>query len=152
MNCKITDGKLLLYKDGQFVLEENDLYIRGSEILSIGECPEAEAADFTEIRAADRLIMPGLINMHTHAYMTLLRNYADDVDFGEWLFNRIDPAEGKITPEDAYTANLLAFAEMILSGTTTYVDMHMFKGQSSRAANEQTHSRKDPADRSGPRR
>ena len=82
----------------------------------------------------DRLVMPGLINMHTHAYMTCLRNYADDIPFAEWLFDRIDPAEAQITPEKAYASNLVAFAEMFLSGTTTYVDMHMFRGMSPKAA------------------
>ena len=66
--------------------------------------------------------------------MTCLRNYADDVPFAEWLFDRIDPAEAQITPEKAYASNLVAFAEMFLSGTTTYVDMHMFRGMSSKAA------------------
>ena len=134
MNYKLTGGKVLLYKDGQFTVEKEDVFVANGVILSGEEA--AAVSDFTEIKADDKLIMPGLINMHTHAYMTVLRNYADDVEFGEWLFGRIDPAEAKITPDDAYLANLLAFAEMIKSGTTTYVDMHMFKGQSSRAAKE----------------
>ncbi len=142
MNFKITGAQLLLRRGGKFVVEEKDLYVQDGVILSIQE-PGAEKlpagkepAGFTEIDASRKLVMPGLINMHTHAYMTILRNFADDVEFGEWLFNRVDPAEQQITPEEAYTANLLAFAEMIMSGTTTYVDMHMYKGKSPGAASE----------------
>ena len=133
MKTKIINAKLLIYKDGQFVIEEKDLYVKDTEIISVGPAP-ADAEAYEIFDAKDKLVMPGLINMHTHAYMTILRNYADDVDFGEWLFGRIDPVENQLTYEDAYTANLLAFAEMFMTGTTTYVDMHMFKGQSPKAA------------------
>ncbi len=136
MNYRLKNGTLLLYEDNRFRIANDDLYIRGNEILSVGKQSPDPACVFEEIDASGLLIMPGLINMHTHAYMTILRNFADDVDFAEWLFGRIDPAEGKITPEDAYIANLLAFAEMIRSGTTTYVDMHMFKGKSPGAAKD----------------
>ena len=136
MNYRIKNAKLLLYKDGKFILDDKDLFVKGNEIVSVGESDALNPAEFTELDASNRLVMPGLINMHTHAYMTIFRNFADDVPFGEWLFERIDPNEGKMTPEDAYTANLLAFAEMIRTGTTTYVDMHMFKGKSPGAAKE----------------
>ena len=80
--------------------------------------------------------MPGLINMHTHAYMTLMRNYADDVGFDEWLFKRVMPVEDTLPLEGAYWGSLLACMEMIRTGTTTFMDMHMFRGQSCRAALE----------------
>ena len=58
------------------------------------EQPQAmDAGDYQVINAAHQLVMPGLINMHTHAYMTVMRNYADDVDFDEWLFRRVMPVE-----------------------------------------------------------
>ena len=148
MNVKFSGGKLLLWRENRFTVEEKDLYVRGGVITAVTDpgagaasVPGAGAAEalcgsVTEVDASHHLIMPGLINMHTHAYMTILRNFADDVDFGEWLFGRISPVEDRITPEDAYTANLLAFAEMILSGTTTYVDMHMFRGKSPAAAEQ----------------
>ena len=134
MNYKITKARLLLYTEGNFRIEENDLYIKGSSIVSVGSGNIDPEDRWEEIRADNKLVMPGLINMHTHAYMTCLRNYADDVSFGEWLFGRIAPAEDKITPDIAYASNLLAFAEMFRSGTTTYVDMHMFRGMSPGAA------------------
>jgi len=95
------------------------------------------AKDFSPdivVDATDKLIIPGLINMHTHAYMTLLRNCADDLTFDKWLFENILPREDKITREDAYWGSLLACMEMIKTGTTCFVDMHMFKGQPALAA------------------
>lgn len=134
MNYRIKGAKLLVYREGSFAIEEKDLFIKGNTILSVGPENADLSEPWTVIDASGRLVMPGLINMHTHAYMTCLRNYADDVPFGEWLFDRISPAEDNITPEMAYASNLLAFAEMFLSGTTTYVDMHMFRGMSPGAA------------------
>lgn len=142
MKYRFSGAYLLLWQEGKFSAQKKDLYVRDNKIEMILEPGTAaihsgeDISDYTEIDASGKLIMPGLINMHTHAYMTMLRNYADDVDFGEWLFGRVDPAESRITPEDAYLYNLLAFAEMIMSGTTTYVDMHMFKGQSPGAASD----------------
>lgn len=134
MNYRITGAKLLLYKNDKFVIEDQDLYIKGNVIASVGAEPAGVSGAWEDMDARDRLVMPGLINMHTHAYMTCLRNYADDVPFGVWLFDRIAPAEDRITPETAYAANLLAFSEMFRTGTTTYVDMHMFRGMSPGAA------------------
>ncbi len=135
MNYKISNGKLLIYDNEDFSIIEDDLYIKDGVIVSVGDDNISKNDNYEVIDAKDKLIMPGLINMHTHVYMTVLRNFADDVDFGEWLFGKIDPAESKLTKEDAYYANLLGFAEMFRSGTTSYVDMHMFRCQSAKAAN-----------------
>lgn len=134
MNIRIRGAKLLIYREGTFTVEEKDLYLKDGTIVSVGSENIDPADLWKDVHAENRLVMPGLINMHTHAYMTCLRNYADDVPFAEWLFDRIDPAEAQITPEKAYASNLVAFAEMFLSGTTTYVDMHMFRGMSPKAA------------------
>ncbi len=99
------------------------------------EQPQAmDAGDYQVINAAHQLVMPGLINMHTHAYMTVMRNYADDVDFDEWLFRRVMPVEDQLPKEAAYWSSLLGCMEMIQTGTTSFVDMHMFHTQSPKAA------------------
>lgn len=77
------------------------------------------------INGKNRLVMPGLVNAHTHSSMTLLRNYADDLPLHEWLFNRIFPAEEKMTGEDIYWGTMLGIAEMIKSGTTAFADMYL---------------------------
>ncbi len=133
MNYKIINGKLLLRAEDGYKTEAKDLYIKDGIIVGIGEKPEGSET-YTEIDAKDKLVMPGLINAHTHVYMTILRNYADDVNFSEWLFNRVSPVEDRLPVEAAYWTNLLGFAEMFRSGTTSYVDMHMYKCMSGKAA------------------
>lgn len=99
--------------------------------------------DNNDIRDADLLIdgngsvaLPGLVNTHTHAAMTLLRGYADDLVFTEWLFQNILPIEALLTEDDVYWGTKLACLEMIRSGTTTFNDMYLYTGKIPRAVNE----------------
>lgn len=133
MNLKIVNGTILLYADGALKTECRDLYVKGNCISFV---PFAESETYETYDAKHQLVMPGLINMHTHAYMTLMRNYADDVCFTDWLFNGVMPIEDKLPVEAAYWTNQLAFMEMIKTGTTSYVDMHMYLKQSGKAATE----------------
>ena len=82
------------------------------------------------------LLTPGLVNAHTHAYMTGMRCWADDLKFDDWLFGRVMPKEDALTPEDACIFSLLGCLEMLSGGVTAYLDMHMFPGASPRAALE----------------
>ena len=133
MRYKIINGRLLLDQDGQYCTDQKDLYIRDGKISFI---PFEKDEKYETYDASDQLVMPGLINMHTHAYMTIMRNYADDVAFSEWLFQRVMPVEDSMPPEAAYWASLLACAEMIRTGTTCFADMHMYHRQSPKAAKE----------------
>ena len=134
MKYKLINGQLLLRDNGNYTVEQQDLYVKDGKIVAIGALKDD--ADFTVVDAKDRLIMPGLINSHGHLYMTTFRGIADDVDFNEWLFERIMPTENKMTPDEAYNSCMLGCMEMIQSGTTSFLDMHMFAGQSARAATE----------------
>lgn len=136
MNYKITNGQLLVYTEDGFKVEKKDLYIEGDKIAGIGTCDPAKETAYETVDASDKLIMPGLINMHTHAYMTTMRNYADDVDFDEWLFKMVMPVEDRLPKEAAYWSSLLGCMEMIRTGTTAFVDMHMYCGQSPKAAQQ----------------
>lgn len=89
-----------------------------------GAEPQDWQADATH-DLSGRIALPGLINTHTHAAMTLLRGYADDMALMEWLRDRIWPFEDCLTPDDIYFGTLLACAEAIRSGTTTFADMYM---------------------------
>lgn len=133
MNYKIINGTLLVQTAEGFKTEKKELWVKDGKITFI---PLAETESYEVVDAKNKLVMPGLINMHTHAYMTVLRNYADDVDFGEWLFNRVMPVEDRLPQEGAYWTSQLAFAEMLKTGTTSFVDMHMFCRQSPKAAAE----------------
>ena len=78
--------------------------------------------------------MPGFINCHTHAGMSLFRGCADDMEVDEWKTKFIKPAELKMTKEDMYTASMLSFIEMIKSGTTTLNDMYFDEEETAKAA------------------
>ena len=109
------------------------LYIDGERIHSMDREPENFRAD--RIIDGDRkLMIPGLVNAHAHAYMTPFRNWADDLDFNTWLFKKIMPMEDALSSEDAYWGSMLACMEMIKGGVTCFLDMHMFPGCSARAA------------------
>lgn len=106
--------------------EENcNVCIRDGIIAAVGKKPEDFTADKV-IDAADKLLVPGLINSHTHVHMTALRNRADDLSFMTWLFDKVMPMEDKLTAEDAYWSTQLAIMEMLESGATCFLDMHMF--------------------------
>lgn len=72
----------------------------------------------------EKLVMPGLVNTHTHSPMTLLRNIGSDLPLENWLFDEIIPREGKLTPRDIYYGSLLGQIEMIRSGTVSFIDMY----------------------------
>ncbi|MBN2489022.1 MAG: amidohydrolase family protein [Methanosarcinaceae archaeon] len=91
-----------------------------------------ETAD-TIIDAKGSVVMPGLINTHTHAGMTLFRGYADDLPLAEWLEEHIWPAEAVLTDKDLYKGTLLACLEMIKSGTTAFADMYIHMDEVARA-------------------
>ncbi|OIQ10868.1 amidohydrolase [Neomoorella thermoacetica] len=88
-----------------------------------GGLPAGWQAD-TVIEAGDMVALPGLVNAHTHAAMTLLRSYADDLPLKQWLEEKIWPREDRLEREDIYWGSKIALLEMIRSGTTTFADMY----------------------------
>ncbi|MCL2495129.1 MAG: amidohydrolase [Oscillospiraceae bacterium] len=102
-----------------------DVGVEGDRISFVGEAP----MDFLPekiIDGADRLVIPGLVNAHTHSPMTLLRHRADDLPFMTWLFDNILPMEDNLEPGDCYWGTMLAACEMLRSGTTCFNDMYFF--------------------------
>ena len=100
-----------------------DLFIEGNTIARIAETIDAPGAD-TVIDGRGKALIPGLINAHTHAAMTLFRGYGDDMPLMQWLEQAIWPNEAKLTHEDVYWGAKLACVEMLRSGTTTFFDMY----------------------------
>ena len=112
-------------------LKKGTIVIEDGRITEVGEKTNERAE--TVIDAKNSVVMPGLINTHTHAAMTLLRGYADDLQLLEWLNGYIWPAEARLTAEDVYKGSLLACLEMIKSGTTFFADMYFFMDETSKA-------------------
>jgi 5-methylthioadenosine/S-adenosylhomocysteine deaminase len=92
-------------------------------IAAVGDPDEIPAGDET-LDAEEGLVMPGLVNAHTHVAMTLLRGYADDKELDAWLQEDVWPVEGAFTPEDVRAGTELGLLEMIRSGTTAFADMY----------------------------
>lgn len=116
-----------------------DIYIEGSKISGIypEKAPEQILGeDLNIIDAQDKLVLPGLVNAHTHAAMTLFRSYADDLPLMSWLNDAIWPAEAKLTGDDVYWGTMLAIAEMLKSGITTFADMYFFMDRVANAVKE----------------
>lgn len=100
-----------------------DIAITDDKIVAVGELPAGFVADNT-INGKDKFAVPGFVNTHTHASMTLLRSYADDLALMDWLNNHIWPVEAKMVEKDIRVGGELAVLEMIKSGTTAFLDMY----------------------------
>lgn len=120
------------------VLENYTLAINSSRIIDLFPAAELASRGYRASRhyqLDEHILVPGLINAHGHAAMSLLRGYADDLALMDWLQNHIWPAEGKWVGEEfVFDGTRIAIGEMIKSGTTTYSDMYFFPEQSARAA------------------
>lgn len=129
----LVKGATIVTMDGsRRVLENGFLAVRGDEIIAVGSdanaaFPKGIAAK-QNIDASGKLIIPGLINGHTHIPMVLMRGLKDDVTLDDWLRKFIFPAEARNVTEDYVRwGSRLALAEMIRSGTTTFADMYYFE-------------------------
>ncbi|GAB6058312.1 amidohydrolase [Desulfonatronum parangueonense] len=135
----VTGGTVLIMDTADTKITDGALAIRGSNIVAVGrkhDLIRSFQAD-TVIDMPHSIIMPGLINAHTHAAMTCFRGIADDMELMDWLNNYIFPAESRnVDPELVYWGTLLACAEMIRSGTTTFSDMYLFEEETARAAQQ----------------
>jgi len=121
------------------LIADGAVAIRGERIAAVGKRADIERQYQARQRLdrPDALLMPGLINTHAHAPMSLLRGLADDLRLQDWLEKYIFPAEAKnVTQDFVLWGTRLACLEMMLSGTTTYVDMYFYEADVARATNE----------------
>ncbi len=139
IDLMILGGKALLMDENHTCLADAAIAVDGSSIIDIGSKNDLSARYQAKktLCADGSLIMPGLVNCHTHAAMTCFRGIADDLELMDWLNNYIFPAEARnVNPHLAYWGSMLACAEMIKSGTTTFCDMYIFEDETARAAKE----------------
>ena len=132
----VHNGTMLTMDDQSNIIPDGLLAISGNTIHYIGKGEKGSVSAEKELDAEGGLILPGLINGHTHAAMTLFRGLADDLPLMDWLNNYIFPVEGKMDDDFVRVGSLLACAEMIMSGTTTFCDMYLFEEEVARAAKE----------------
>ena len=131
----VTGGTVVTVDAGGRVLETGAVAIDGTDIVAV-DAADAIAKQFRgrdTIDASGQIVLPGLVNTHTHAPMVLYRGLADDLPLMEWLNNYIFPAESKtVSPEFVRAGTRLAALEMIESGTTTFADMYYFEEEIAR--------------------
>jgi 5-methylthioadenosine/S-adenosylhomocysteine deaminase len=121
------------------ILTPGAVAIDGTDIVAVGTPADItnRYAPAETIDARDEIVMPGLINTHTHAPMVMFRGLADDLALMDWLQKYIFPAEAKtVSPAFVRTGTRLAALEMIESGTTTYADMYYFEEEIAKATRE----------------
>jgi 5-methylthioadenosine/S-adenosylhomocysteine deaminase len=135
----ITGGTVLTMDDQRRVLSPGAVAIAGTDIVAVGT-PAEIAARYTATQTIDatgQVVLPGLINTHTHAAMVLYRGLGNDLNLQDWLTRYIFPAEGKtVSPEFVGAGTRLAALEMLLGGTTTFVDMYYFEEEVAEAAKQ----------------
>ncbi len=134
----LTGAWVLTMDPDQEVLCPGAVAVAGPEIVAVGPPGQLEAryAPARTLHYPEGLILPGLINAHTHAAMSLFRGLADDLPLEEWLNSHIFPAERRLTGDFVYWGTKLAVAEMLLSGTTTFCDMYLWADRVAQAAAE----------------
>jgi 5-methylthioadenosine/S-adenosylhomocysteine deaminase len=132
----IRNGTVLAMDHEASIIEHGYVAVAGDTISRIGTDAGTPVEARKVIDAKGGLILPGLINGHTHAAMTLFRGLADDLPLTEWLNQYIFPVESRMDKDFVHAGTLLACAEMILSGTTTFCDMYLFEDEVAKAAKE----------------
>ena len=142
MNILINNGIIL----PMTVSESNNLYFNGyvgieGEKIAFVSSDKNKASDFAashpdaiQIDSTGKIVMPGLINTHTHVAMALLRGISDDVPLMEWLEQHIWPIEGKMGYKEVFDGARLGILEMLMGGTTTFVDMYPYEEAVAEAA------------------
>jgi 5-methylthioadenosine/S-adenosylhomocysteine deaminase len=130
-NMLLVHGGLVLVMDeAGTVIPGGAVAIRGERIEAVGPAAEMAARypGARRLDASGRIVMPGLINAHTHVPMTLFRGYADDLDLKGFLYGRIFPAEARFVDEEFVRwGTRLACLELLRGGVTTFVDMYYFE-------------------------
>ena len=133
----LTGGAVVTMDQSHRILSPGAVAIDGTDIVGV-DSPAAVAARFKATETIDttgQVVLPGLVNTHTHAAMVMFRGLADDLALMDWLERYIFPAEAKtVSAEMVRIGTELALLEMIRSGTTTFADMYYFEEEVGRAA------------------
>ena len=131
----IDGGTVIVMDESGMILEGAAMLVEGTRISALIAAGDPRPAGARVIDATGHLVIPGLINTHGHAAMSLLRGLADDLPLLTWLNDYIFPAEAAlVAPDFVYWGTLLSAVEMLKGGTTTFADMYYFRTDIARAA------------------
>ncbi|MCG3160548.1 MAG: 5-methylthioadenosine/S-adenosylhomocysteine deaminase [Acidobacteria bacterium] len=127
----ISGGAVVTMNGDRRIFENGFVAVRGERVVDVGDAAALKAKNYRArqtIDARGKVVLPGLVNAHTHIPMTLFRGIADDLDLQDWLTKYIFPAEAKnVTRDFVIAGTRLGLAEMIRGGTTAYADMYYFE-------------------------
>ena len=135
MNSIILNGTIVTMRENE-IIRDGAIVIENDTIIAVGKTSEIKrkyGSGYEKINAEGKIVMPGLVNTHQHAAMSLLRGYADDLPLQEWLEKWIWPIEGHMTASDIYAGALLTAAESIMGGTTTVNTMYHYTAEENEA-------------------
>jgi 5-methylthioadenosine/S-adenosylhomocysteine deaminase len=135
----ITNARVVTMDEKFSLYDPGGIAVTGGKIVAVGPSAAIQKSHTGKTRfdARGSILMPGLVNTHTHAAMNLLRGIADDLPLDKWLTEHIFPAEAKnVSPEFVYDGTLEACLEMIQGGTTTFADMYYFESEAARAVDK----------------
>ncbi|MEM3703985.1 MAG: amidohydrolase, partial [Candidatus Bathyarchaeia archaeon] len=135
MNSIILNGTIVTMRDSE-IIRDGAIVIENDTIIEVGKTSEIKrkyGRGYEKIDAKGKTVLPGLVNTHQHAAMSLLRGYADDLPLQEWLEKWIWPIEGHMTASDIYVGALLTAAESIMGGTTTVNTMYHYTAEENEA-------------------
>lgn len=131
-----TADYVITQNDARDIIRKGAVAVCGDRILSVGHADMLEILypDARRVDLGRAVIMPGLVNAHTHVPMSLLRGFSDDKALQDWLHQDIFPQEAKLTPELVELGARFSLAEMLRTGTTAFYDMYMLEDSVYRAA------------------
>ena len=130
----IDGGTVVVVDEAGTVLEGGAVLVEGDRIVDLLDRAALRPPGVPVLDATGHLVIPGLVNTHGHAAMSLFRGLADDMPLMTWLDDHIFPAEAELVdPEFVYWGTLLSLIEMLKSGTTTFADMYYFRDDAARA-------------------
>lgn len=135
MNFLIVHGTVITMEDGR-IIRDGAVAVENGVIIDVGKTCEVKrrcSGCYEKIDAEGKIVMPGLLNTHQHAAMSLLRGYADDLPLREWLERWIWPIEAHMKSEDIYIGALLTAVESIMGGTTTVNTMYHYAPEANEA-------------------
>ena len=130
----IDGGTVVVMDQAGTIIEGGAVLVEGDHIAAVLEPGAPRPTDAEVIDATGHLVIPGLVNSHGHAAMSLLRGLADDLPLLTWLEEHIFPAEAAlVAPDFVYWGTLLSSVEMLKGGTTTFADFYYFRDDAARA-------------------